>query len=1314
MAFGQHGALRVTEPKLPRDHTIMTTEPAIQLQGTLEWAGGDTRILWKNERGFSDLASVKVAEDRHTIEWSTTAPIPLRPGINQVRIRALGQSGGEFVNVYYTVQSPPPPPRQSATLFKGQQITYEEINGLAVYQSDMILGTPDEAKAGRFRGRLASGGMHIRPQSLTITPNLTYASGLWPIVNGVVRVPYEIANTSGDFTNLSAAIAESNSQLAGVVQWVPATGSDTNYVSFNFNGPQTGSCEAIVGMQGGPQAVGGASNCTVNTILHEMGHALGLYHEQSRADRNTWVNYSEANVDKPQHANFDIFPAEVDSGLYNYASIMEYSSFLFSRYGVSPVLESIPAGMVLGTDLQQYTTGDIDGIMRLYGFFPSQVTVDSNPTGLQLVVDNVTCTAPCVFSNWTLGSQHTLAVSQTIQTVGTAPGEQSYLFGRWNSDVGNTQAASVTVTNSAGNGTLLSPATSPAITNYLASFIPLHPYSPVVQSNNDATPSSVGSISVNPAPYTGTLNGVPNTSYFKDRQQIQLTATAKSGYTFHHWGYVSLPTFYTTFLNFFLTSNLDHDGMGDPVTALFVNDAVTTVSGESTDGDITLGISPGFSFGVVENGTNPVTTLTAYTPRNFDASQDESGFAAGKSLTLCGSGMSGTTCPATPVPQSPVTTNMTFTNYSWNGTLSSNTNALTIPSIPANGGQYGLNLTYTFRVIILPSIFSSAVCPNIQISTNPAGVTANQSTDGGLDAFYAPVQTEFRAAGSGTVTFASWSGDLGGSGNPYDQTIIDQLIATANYNVVANPLTVTGVSWTGSPGATGSATTLTVNGTGFTTNGNTYVYYGIGGGQFTYRTVAVQSSTQLTVQLLAGDLSTVGYNQILVVNTSASGCNPQTPFTFGVSVSGGAPAFAISKMHSGVFGPGEQNAQYTILVTNTGTASVTQPVTVTDTLPSGETIVSMAGQAGSGWSCSIQTAPYTCTNSNTLAPQASYGTIRVTVNVNSNATSPQVNTATVSGGGAEQATATDSTVIATSVLTPNVNGEPLNTAEGNINGAGETVGNVTYATSPTVPAGDVISTTPAAGVSEPPGTPVSIVVSLGPLTLQSITVTPANPSIAKGQTQQFKATGIYNDGTTPDITNSVTWGSGTPAYATISSSGLATGQGVGQSTITAMLGGVTGSTTLTVGPAALVSIAVTPTNPSIVAGSTQQFTATGTYTDGTQPIITGAVSWSSQHTNVATIGGAGKATGVAGGSTTITASMGTSPVISGSTTLTVTGLSACDVNQTGSYNPADVQTMIDEALGKNSPVNDLNGDGVVNVVDIEIVTYAVLHQVCIQ
>src|SRR5260370_29984986 len=99
-------------------------------------------------------------------------------------------------------------------------------------------------------------------------------------------------------------------------------------------------------------------------------------------------------------------------------------------------------------------------------------------------------------------------------------------------------------------------------------------------------------------------------------------------------------------------------------------------------------------------------------------------------------------------------------------------------------------------------------------------------------------------------------------------------------------------------------------------------------------------------------------------------------------------------------------------------------------------------------------------------------------------------------------------------------------------------------------------------------------------------------------------------------------------------------------------GAVSGSTTLTVTAATLVSIAVTPANPSITKGSTQQFSATGTYSDGSTQNLTSTATWSSSAAGVATISTAGLATAVGTGSTTIQATLG---ALFSSTTLTVTG-----------------------------------------------------------
>jgi uncharacterized protein YjdB len=83
----------------------------------------------------------------------------------------------------------------------------------------------------------------------------------------------------------------------------------------------------------------------------------------------------------------------------------------------------------------------------------------------------------------------------------------------------------------------------------------------------------------------------------------------------------------------------------------------------------------------------------------------------------------------------------------------------------------------------------------------------------------------------------------------------------------------------------------------------------------------------------------------------------------------------------------------------------------------------------------------------------------------------------------------------------------------------------------------------------------------------------------------------------------------------------------------------------------LVSITVQPTSPSVTAGSTQQFTATGTVQGGGTMDVTNFVTWRSSNTQVATIDSSGLATTITAGTTQITASSGT--VTSPAVTLTV-------------------------------------------------------------
>ena len=173
----------------------------------------------------------------------------------------------------------------------------------------------------------------------------------------------------------------------------------------------------------------------------------------------------------------------------------------------------------------------------------------------------------------------------------------------------------------------------------------------------------------------------------------------------------------------------------------------------------------------------------------------------------------------------------------------------------------------------------------------------------------------------------------------------------------------------------------------------------------------------------------------------------------------------------------------------------------------------------------------------------------------------------------------------------------------------------------------------------------------GSAPLVSMAVTPANGSIGTGGTQQYVATGTYSDGSTQNLTSTVTWSSTNTGVATITSGGLATGVATGSSTITATSGSISGSTGLTVTAATLATIAVTPANTSIISGGTQQYVATGTYSDGSTQNLTSTAAWSSTNTGVATIASGGLATGVGTGGTTITATSGS---IHGNTSLTVT------------------------------------------------------------
>ncbi|MGN9789977.1 hypothetical protein ACTMTU_02565 [Streptomyces sp. OZ13] len=120
------------------------------------------------------------------------------------------------------------------------------------------------------------------------------------------------------------------------------------------------------------------------------------------------------------------------------------------------------------------------------------------------------------------------------------------------------------------------------------------------------------------------------------------------------------------------------------------------------------------------------------------------------------------------------------------------------------------------------------------------------------------------------------------------------------------------------------------------------------------------------------------------------------------------PDLSITKTHAGNFTQGGTGT-YTMTVSNAAGAGATEgTVTVTDILPAG---VTPTAASGAGWECGISGQTVTCTRSDPLAAGAGYSPITVTVAVSAGAPCTFTNTATVSGGGSESATANDPTTV---------------------------------------------------------------------------------------------------------------------------------------------------------------------------------------------------------------------------------------------------------------------------------------------------------------